>query len=183
MFLSIDYLKSGNPRQQKAYYTLSRLNIMEDLREFNPTLCGTIPIEIDMKDSDLDIITEVRDFKSFEKMIRNLYGMQHNFNISHSNIRDVPSITVNFNFEEFEIEIFGQVTQVQKQNAYIHMVIEHLIMEQFPHMRSEVIQLKKQGYKTEPAFCKVLGLDGDPYDSLIEYGRNMFNLNLKGMTR
>jgi Domain of unknown function (DUF4269) len=176
MFLSIDYLINGNPRQQKAYHTLLRLHIMEDLREFNPTLCGTIPIGIDIEDSDLDIITEVQDFMYFEKMMRNLYGMQNNFNISHSIIRDIPSITINFNFEEFEIEIFGQVTPVQKQNAYIHMVIEHLIMEQFPSMRSEVIQLKKQGYKTEPAFCKVLGLDGDPYDSLIEYGRNTLNL-------
>ncbi|GGI15228.1 DUF4269 domain-containing protein [Gottfriedia solisilvae] len=176
MFLSIDYLINGNPRQQKAYHTLSRLNIMEDLREFNPILCGTIPIGIDIKDSDLDIIIEVRDFQYFENMIRNLYGLKYNFKISHSIIRDIPVITVNFNFEEFEIEIFGQATPVQKQNAYIHMVIEHLIMEQFPNIRSEVIHLKEQGYKTEPAFCKILGLEGDPYDSLIEYGKKMFNV-------
>jgi len=56
------------------------------------------------------------------------------------------------------------------------MVIEHLIMEQFPNIRREVIHLKKQGYKTEPAFCKILGLDGDPYDSLIEYGKKMINV-------
>ncbi|WP_430510437.1 DUF4269 domain-containing protein [Gottfriedia solisilvae] len=176
MFLSIDYLINGNPRQQKAYHTLSRLNIMEDLREFNPILCGTIPIEIDIKDSDLDIIIEVRDFQYYENLIRNLYGLKYNFKISHSIIRDIPVITVNFNFEEFEIEIFGQATPVQNQNAYIHMVIEHLIMEQFPNIRSEVIHLKEQGYKTEPAFCKILGLEGDPYDSLIEYGKKMFNV-------
>ncbi|MET3193942.1 DUF4269 domain-containing protein [Bacillus sp. OAE603] len=176
MFLSIDYLINGNPRQQKAYHTLSRLNIMEDLREFNPILCGTIPIGIDIKNSDLDIIIEVRDFRYYENMIRNLYGLKYNIKISHSIIRDIPVITVNFNFEEFEIEIFGQATPVQKQNAYIHMVIEHLIMEQFPNIRSEVIHLKEQGYKTEPAFCKILSLDGDPYDSLIEYGVKMFNL-------
>jgi len=174
MFLSIDYLINGNPRQQKAYHTLSRLNIMEDLREFNPILCGTIPIGIDIKNSDLDIIIEVRDFQYYENMIRNLYGLKYNFKISHSIIRDIPVITVNFNFEEFEIEIFGQATPVQKQNAYIHMVIEHLIMKQFPNIRSEVIHLKEQGYKTEPAFCKILGLDGDPYDSLIEYGKKTF---------
>lgn len=171
MFLSIEYLINGNPRQQKAYHTISRLNMMEDLREFKPTLCGTIPIGIDIENSDLDIITEVQDLIYFENMLRNLYGLQTNFKISRSMIRDVPCITVNFNFEEFEIEIFGQATPVQNQNAYLHMVIEHLIMEQFPHIRTEVIHLKKQGYKTEPAFCKVLGLDGDPYDSLIEYGR------------
>jgi len=90
MFLSIDYLRNGNPRQQKTYRTLSRLNIMEDLREFNPTLCGTIPIGIDIEDSDLDIIIEVWDFINFEKLIRNLYGLQNNFKISHSIKRDIP---------------------------------------------------------------------------------------------
>ncbi|MEH6937840.1 DUF4269 domain-containing protein, partial [Bacillus sp. JJ664] len=134
-----------------------------------------IPIGIDIEDSDLDIIIEVWDFIHFEKMIRNLYSLQNNFKLSHSIIRDVPAITVNFKFDEFEIEIYAQATPVQKQNAYIHMVIEHLIMEHSPNIRSEVIHLKKQGYKTEPALCKILGLDGDPYDSLIEYGKKMIN--------
>ena len=38
-------------------------------------------------------------------------------------------------------------------------------------MKEEIVSLKKQGYKTEPAFCKVLGLKGDPYHSLIQYGK------------
>lgn len=177
MFLSIDYLKDGNSNQQLAYRTISRLNIMDDLKEFTPILCGTIPIGIDIEGSDLDIITEVHDFMYFEKLIRSFYGSQNDFNISRSFVRDVPVITANFNFEEFEIEIFAQAIPVQKQNAYLHMLIEHSIMKQFPNIRNEVIKLKKQGYKTEPAFCMVLGLTGDPYDSLIEYGieRNMIS--------
>lgn len=179
MFLSIDYLKKGNSKQQLVYRVISSLNIMNDLKEFTPILCGTIPIGIDIEGSDLDIITEVYDFIYFEEVLRSLYGNQNGFNISRSYVRDVPVITANFYFEEFEIEIFGQSTPVQKQNAYFHMVIEHLIMEKFPNIRSEVIKLKKQGYKTEPAFCIVLGLDGDPYDSLIEYGMKRKMINLK----
>lgn len=178
MFLSIDYLINGNARQQKAYHTIKQLNLIEDLRNFNPTLCGTIPIGIDIEHSDLDIITEIQDLNDFENVIRSLYSQQTNFKISRTMIRNVPSITVNFTYEEFEFEIFGQATPVQNQNAYIHMVIEHLIMEQFPNIRSEVIQLKKLGYKTEPAFCKVLGLEGDPYDTLTNYGRKRGMISL-----
>ncbi len=38
--------------------------------------------------------------------------------------------------------------------------------------RQEIIALKKQGYKTEPAFAMALGLKGDPYyKELLNYLR------------
>jgi len=51
------------------------------------------------------------------------------------------------------------------------MIIEHAILKLDPSVKKEILSLKKQGYKTEPAFCKVLGLKGDPYLSLIQYGK------------
>ena len=57
----IAYLQSGNERQNNAYSALNKLKILKILREYNPTLVGTIPIEIDISESDLDIICEVYD--------------------------------------------------------------------------------------------------------------------------
>jgi hypothetical protein len=36
------------------------------------------------------------------------------------------------------------------------MIVENAIMERCSSIREKVINLKKQGFKTEPAFCKVL---------------------------
>ncbi|QKE73606.1 DUF4269 domain-containing protein [Arthrobacter citreus] len=170
MFRSIDYLKHGNPKQQLAYSALTRLNILNELKEFSPVLCGTIPIGIDIEGSDLDIITEVNDLTSFKILLENIYQEQEHFRISHSIVRGIGTITANFTYEGFEIEIFGQPVPSIKQNAYLHLIIEHFILKQNPNLKTKIIKLKTEGYKTEPAFCKILGLIGDPYEELIKYG-------------
>ncbi|MGG3403579.1 glycerophosphodiester phosphodiesterase [Bacillus paranthracis] len=42
-----------------------------------------------------------------------------------------------------------------------------------PHIREEIIRLKENGLKTEPAFAQVLNIDGDPYEGLIVLGQEM----------
>lgn len=173
MLDKIDYLQLGNEKQIHAYKAISSLGIMENLAEYNPILCGTFPLEIDIVGSDLDIIMEVFDFLPYEKRVETLYGGKENFNIKKLLIREVPVIKANFIFDGFEFELFAQPQSVKEQYAYLHMIIEDSLMKQFPNIRVEVIQLKMQGFKTEPAFCKVLGLEGDPYESLLNYGRSV----------
>ncbi|WP_050613911.1 DUF4269 domain-containing protein [Bacillus testis] len=173
MFDDIDYLALGNEKQILAYKAIKNLGIMESLAEYNPVLCGTIPIGIDIAGSDLDLIMEVSDFERFMEKVEMLYGNKENFKIKRLLIREVPVVKVNFIFEGFEFELFGQPQPVKEQYAYLHMMIVNAVMKRFPNMRNDVIYLKKQGYKTEPAFCKVLGLKGDSYESLLAYGRYM----------
>ncbi|MFV8828947.1 DUF4269 domain-containing protein [Alkalihalobacterium sp. APHAB7] len=171
MFTTIDYLKHGNERQQKAYHAITHLRVMKDLADYQPVLCGTIPIEIDVESSDLDLIFEVHDFTRFQEKVVALYGQMQDFKISQYQIRNRPIIKSNFTYEGFEFELFGQAQPVDEQNAYRHMMIEHHILNEHPYLKQSIITLKKQGYKTEPAFCKVLGLEGeDPYSLLLKYG-------------
>ena len=51
------------------------------------------------------------------------------------------------------------------------MIVEHHLLKEVSKLREKVIHLKQQGIKTEPAFCEVLGIKGDPYERLIEMGR------------
>ncbi|SHG61367.1 DUF4269 domain-containing protein [Ornithinibacillus halophilus] len=172
MFSTIDYLKKGNKGQRKAYHAISRLGIIDSLSDYDPILCGTLPIGINSKNSDLDIIMEVQDFQSYEKKVRKLYGNKEDFRIKRLQIRGRSVVKANFIFDGFEFELFGQDQPVKEQNAYLHMIIEDSILKQFPDIRKEVIKLKKQGLKTEPAFCKVLQLKGDnPYEVLLNYGK------------
>jgi hypothetical protein len=53
------------------------------------------------------------------------------------------------------------------------MIIEHHLLLMNPHLRTEIIQLKKLGKKTEPAFAQVFGLLGDPYEELLILGTKM----------
>ena len=58
-FTTIDYLENGNEKQKRAYKVLSKYQIFEKLKDYSPILAVTIPIEIDIEGSDLDIICEV----------------------------------------------------------------------------------------------------------------------------
>ena len=63
-FLTLDYLRNGTPRQQAAHQALTELQITTHLRPYKPVLAGTIPIDIDIPDSDLDIICQVLPLKN-----------------------------------------------------------------------------------------------------------------------
>ncbi|PFJ17180.1 alpha/beta hydrolase [Bacillus cereus] len=173
MFTSITYLQSGNDKQQKVYDVLNELNIMEDLALYSPVLCGTIPIRIDTPQSDLDIVMEVHNFDTFEQEMRFLYSSYEGFEIKKRKMKNTASIKVNFEFEGFKFKLFAQPKPVRNQNAYKHMIVEHMLLMQHPHIREEVIYLKEKGLKTESAFAQVLKIDGDPYEGLILLGKEM----------
>lgn len=166
-FLDISYLQSGNERQQKAYQVLTDKQVLEKLSPYHPIVVGTIPINIDIENSDLDIIFQVSDKDEFIVHVNTLFGNEKDFSISES--INFEALKANFIINGLEIELFGQNTPTKQQNAYCHMLIEHkLLLEKGEEFRQEIIALKKQGYKTEPAFAKLLGIEGDAYEALLK---------------
>lgn len=168
-FLSADYLKSGNKRQQLAYNILTQHAVFEKLSEFSPVLVGTIPINIDISSSDLDIACYWKDKEYFTLQVTNTFGKETDFKITETTISNKETIIASFFLDDFEIEVFGQNVPVTQQYGYRHMIIENKILEQKgDEFRKAVITLKEQGYKTEPAFAALLGLNGNPYEALLE---------------
>ncbi|MDQ6472485.1 DUF4269 domain-containing protein [Flavobacterium sp. LHD-80] len=167
---TIDYLKSGNERQILAYETLTKNKILEVLVAFDPILVGTIPINIDIENSDLDIICYWQNKSHFIEKVTSLFKNKPDFKILKTIINQQESVVGSFKLDDFEIEIFGQNVPTKNQNGYRHMIIEHQILESRDEsFRQEIIKLKKNGYKTEPAFAKLLGLKNDPYSELLNY--------------
>lgn len=111
-FTTINYLKTGNQKQKRAYEILTQYRIFEKLKDFSPLLAGTIPIEIDTEESDLDIICEVdlrfeEDFLD-ELMFSKLIPFDGDVKVSYPILNGEKGITLNFILEDFSIEIFGQ---------------------------------------------------------------------------
>lgn len=170
-FTKIDYLKRGNERQKKAYEILTKYHVFEKMKDYSPILAGTVPIEIDIKASDLDIIFEV-DLKYEQDFLDDLIFSQlisHDAEVEYPIVNGEKCITLNFMLEGFPIEIFGQNKPTIQQNAYLHMVAEYKILqEKGEKFKQKIIELKKQGIKTEPAFGILLGLE-NPYEDLLKF--------------
>lgn len=173
MFETISYLKSGTTVQRKAFEAISELGILKDLDKYSPLLCGTVPLAIDIPGSDLDIAVEVYDFISFQDEVTLLYGDLHGFALTELTVKGVPTLLCNFHFHGFDFELFAQPKPAKQQNAYRHMLVEHHLLLGDPHLRELIIRLKESGMKTEPAFARVLGLTGDPYDELLILGSKL----------
>ncbi|KAF2518715.1 DUF4269 domain-containing protein [Flavobacterium salilacus subsp. salilacus] len=168
---SINYLSSGNTIQKETYRILTDNNIMQYLYDFNPILVGTIPLEIDIDGSDLDIICYWQDKQLFIDVINQCFSEYKDYTLREVKINGYPTVIANFFIENFEIEIFGQNIPVVQQYGYRHMIIEYnILLQKGNEFKNRIIELKKQGYKTEPAFALLLGIKGnDPYKSLLDY--------------
>ena len=169
-FGNISYLKDGNERQKRVYDVLIKHQIFDVLVEFDPILTGTFPIEIDIPDSDLDICCYFRDADDFAELIKKSFCKHTDFLLSETYFNHQKTIIANFNVEGFEIEIFAQNIPTKNQNAFRHMLIEHqILLQRGEEFRRAIIDLKLKGYKTEPAFAKLLDLKGNPYQAILDY--------------
>lgn len=169
---NIAYLLAGNKRQQSAFYTLESLNLMSILRNYSPTLTGTIPLNIDIEGSDIDIICEVYEHNTFEGIVSTNFGSQQDFQLKNKIIGGLTSTVINFTSSRFPIEIFAQPKPVNEQNAYLHMNVEaRLLAIGGEEARQEVRHLKLMGLKTEPAFARYFNIKNDPYMELLSLAR------------
>lgn len=169
-FNTLDYLKTGNDRQKQAYSILTHHKVMDKLDRFTPILVGTIPINIAIDTSDLDIICCWADKQAFYAAVLDAFNGQTGFRIRDYSLHGTDCVVANFLIDGVEIEIFGQNCPTRQQMAYRHMLIEHtLLTERGEFFRQQIIDLKRQGYKTEPAFGKLLGFQTDPYEELLTY--------------
>ena len=168
-FDSLDYLQLGTHRQRAAFGTLTSHRVMEVLLAYDPILVGTVPIGIDLEGSDLDVICCFGDRQAFLEAV--IAGFQNaaGFSIRTHMHQGTWSVIANFRLDDFDIEVFGQAIPTRRQLGYRHMLIEHrLLLQHGEPFRQNILALKRQGLKTEPAFAVALGLEGDPYMALLE---------------
>lgn len=163
---------AGNAVLKEVWQLLRELRIMELLAEYHPRLAGTVPLGIQVEGSDLDIICEVHEPRNFIETARCHFGQLEGFYAVTRIVEGVVRTKINFSAGGWPIELFGQPLATEKQNAWLHMQVEGRILRLLgPGFAENIRALKSGGMKTEPAFAKLLKLEGDPYEEMLVLGR------------
>lgn len=168
-------LRKGNERQTAAAEIVQHLDFAQLQAAEQPfAVVGTIPIDIALETSDIDVLLEASDLDSLAEQLRQAYGTAPRFELHRKQARGRPSLVTRFVCRDELVELFAQDVPVTKQMGFLHMVAEWKILSnRGPAFRREVIELKRSGMKTEPAFASLLGLPGDPYIALLEFAREV----------
>ena len=159
---------SGESAMRPTYLdVVNRLELLRLLAKFDPLVIGTPPHGIATQSSDIDIACSAADVDSFAHVARIAFGGAKSFSIRTIDHLRHPAIIASFVAMDWEIEIFCQQPATENQLGVRHFRIEEKLLALRPHLREQIVDLKQGGMKTEPAFARVLGLTGDPYQALL----------------
>jgi len=158
------------PTYQDAIH---RTGILDLLAPFDPHVVGTLPLGIALPDSDIDIVCHAQDPDAAAELIWTAFCSIDGFALYRWSARGRPLIAA-FEADGWPFEIFVSPEPVADQAGWQHFVVEQQLLDLGGFaLRDQVMTLRMQGMKTEPAFATVLGLTGDPYSALSAlYGRS-----------
>jgi hypothetical protein len=163
------YLFTGSSRQQAAYFALKESRVFDVLAAFNPILVGSIPLEIYLESSDIDIVCEANDIDMIQRLLSTHYGDYPQFRAWFRTIRGNLSAITSFTCGGFILEVFSQDVPSEMQDGFRYMVVEdRLLSIGGAAMQSSIRALKQSGLGTEHAFAQYLQLEGDPYAAILE---------------
>jgi len=163
-WFDISYLEKGSERQRICFRILKETEILSILSKFTPVVIGTIPIGIHIPESDIDIACSTSDINDVRTIVRRYFGSYNEFSDS---IKEETVYVASFRYEGQEIEVYAESRPVTLQHGFRHMIIEDRVLKLTgSDFRDEVINLKLKGYKTEPAFGQLLGMQ-DAYTELL----------------
>ncbi len=150
------------------FHSLQELNLLNELKSFSPLIAGTIPLGIAIESSDVDILLTASNFDDLSQLMKKNYSHFKGFKIQERIHQKEPTWICQFQFKGIAFELFAQETDSVHQKAYRHFQVEERLLKiGGKSLQQKILALKKDGYKTEPAFAKVLKLQGDPYESLL----------------
>ena len=159
----------SGPQDRLPYLdALARSGLMEALAPFDPHVAGTPPLGLDLPESDIDVLCEVADGEAFTRAVWTYAGDRDKFTIRQW-IGETRPIVISFEVHGWPIEVFGDPRPVVRQPGWLHFLVERrLLVLGGERFRAAIMECRRDGLKTEPAFAAILGLDGDPYLALLD---------------
>ncbi len=155
----------------QVFQALQQSRVLEILKPFEPLVAGTFPLDLNVENSDLDILFSSSDLKSLPAVLQKNFGHFTGYKCRQTEVAGQPTVIAEFQFQNVPFELFAQATSSVRQNGYRHFLIEERLLKYGGEkLKFEVNTLRRQGLKlkTEPAFARALGLEGDPYEALLQ---------------
>lgn len=155
----------GRPHYLDA---LGRVGVLRGLDQFDPHVAGTPPLGLDLADSDIDVLCHAPDPVQFTSAIWAGFSKYRDFRAWQWVSSERP-VVAQFSAEGWKFELFGLPQPVQDQMGWRHFRIEQRLLAMGGmRLRTLVLDERRRGLKTEPAFAAVLNLSGDPYQALLD---------------
>jgi hypothetical protein len=147
---------------------LGASRIPEVLKHFNPTVVGTLPLDLAVATSDVDIVCEARDPNAFADVVWDAYRPCEGFQLYRWREEGRP-VVARFVLGDWPFELFADARPIDQQRAWRHFDVERRLLElDDGRLHAAVRRLRADGCKTEPAFAVALNLVGDPYLAMLE---------------
>lgn len=160
------------PRSIPSYEAaIDRSGLLEELRGFDPRVVGTLPLDLSIPTSDIDVVCHVTDAAVFAEILWRRYRSCDRFALHQWRSSPRP-VVARFDWGGWPFEVFGDPRPVDQQEGWLHFEIERrLLALDDGRLRRAVAGRRDRGMKTEPAFTAVLGIAGDPYAGLLALRR------------
>ncbi len=158
-----------NTEKSKAFSDLQSSAILKDFKQYRPLVAGTIPLGVEVADSDLDILMTSENLHELRDQLTQSYCSEENFSTSIKAFSGADTLLCSFTHQRRDFEVFAQNFESVQQSAYAHFQIEERLLKiKGQNFRQQILKLRQEGLKTEPAFATALGIDADPYLTLLK---------------
>ncbi|ELC7279990.1 DUF4269 domain-containing protein [Aeromonas veronii] len=191
----LDYLAHGNPRQRSAHALLTA-GVWDELAAqcADLALVSTLAIGLDRPGSDIDILCQHADPAAFAAALStqgwlasakgdNVWLLERTFACLDQ------SCAVNGCHQSdarWPLELYVTPAPIETLNGWRHLTLMAALLERFGDaFYRDVLRLRlEEGLKGEAAMCRLLGLEGDPYEALLTLeGRNLAELSWQPPSR
>ena len=168
----------------ELFQALKQLNIFSEFKNFSPLISGTFPLDIQIENSDVDILMQTDDLVGLQNLLHFKYGQHKHY---HSTIVKNPNgraLVVDFEYAGFVFEVYAEDKPTVLQNSNLHFILEERILKlATADFRNKILELKKSCIKTEPAFAQVLKISGDAYTGMIDFQKKSETEIKKSLTK
>lgn len=155
-------------KNERVWKVLQKSKVLKVLRVHKPLVAGTFPLGVYTENSDIDVLVEIQDHETLEKILKSHFESFDEFEMIRTMVDDLETTICSFSIDGVAFEIFGQDRNPVSQKAYRHFQVEEQLLKYGGEdFLRKVQDLRSKGEKTEPAFAKALELEGDPYHALL----------------